>query len=102
MAGEFVLLVTVDVDPAHVETFIALARKNAETSVRDEPGCHRFEVFTDPQTPGRINFCEVYADDTAFGSHMKAAHVGAFFEAAKPLIKEQSFRTLKMAVSEKK
>lgn len=102
MAGEFVLLVTVDVDPANLDSFIALARKNAETSVRDEPGCHRFEVFTDPQMPGRVHFCEVYADEASFGSHMKAAHVGAFFQAATQLIREQSHRVLTMAVSERK
>ncbi len=102
MAGEFVLFVTVDVDPADMDTFIGLARRNAETSVREEPGCRRFEVMTDPQTPGRVHFCEVYADGAAFESHMKAAHVGAFFGAATPLIREQSHRVLSMAVSERK
>jgi len=70
----YVLVVTIDIKPQFKDRFMAEMLDDARGSVRDEPGCLRFDVIQDEKEPGRIYLYEVYADRAAFDVHMTTPH----------------------------
>ncbi len=71
----YTVMVQLDVVEQRLEEFIEGIRTNARASLRDEPGCLRFDVHRDHEIPTRFYFYEIYADAEAFYSgHRRAAH----------------------------
>ena len=52
------IFVTIDVKPEHVEEFTQASFGDARGSVRDEPGCFRFDINQDQEIPGRFYLYE--------------------------------------------
>jgi quinol monooxygenase YgiN len=69
--------------PEHRDFFITLLREDAISSVRDEPGCVRFEVYENNEDPSQLVLLEWYVDEAAFDAHTKMPHFAAFFQAIK-------------------
>ena len=65
----FSLMVQMEVRPGRREHFLAGMAANAEASVRDEPGCLRFDVCSVEGHENRFVFYELYADADAFEAH---------------------------------
>ena len=78
------------VKPKCIDEFIAASITNGETSLRDEPGCFRFDLMRDRENPRCFHFYEVYRDEAAFNSHEASAHYAAWVEATKGMIDEES------------
>jgi (4S)-4-hydroxy-5-phosphonooxypentane-2,3-dione isomerase len=70
----YVLVVTIDIKPGYKDRFVAEMLDDARGSVRDEPGCVRFDVIQDEKEPNRIYLYEVYKDRAAFDYHMATPH----------------------------
>ena len=70
----FSLIVHLQIDPACRDEFLDAIRANAEASVRDEPGCLRFDVCSVADDPTRFVLYELYADAAAFADHKAAPH----------------------------
>jgi quinol monooxygenase YgiN len=75
-------MVQVQVDPGRREEFLAAITANAEASVRDEPGCLRFDVCSVEGDDDRFVFYELYTDAEAFEAHRAARHFLAWREVA--------------------
>jgi (4S)-4-hydroxy-5-phosphonooxypentane-2,3-dione isomerase len=88
----FVILVEFDLHPGATEAFLRLVRENAATSVRDEPGCRRFDVLVPEGEASRIVLYEIYDDAAAFDAHLRAPHFRAFDDATKALVKDRAIR----------
>lgn len=78
----YVLHVELRARPERREQFLAAIRENATASVRDEPGCSRFDVVQDLADPDHFYLYEVYRDEAAFGEHRSAPHFRRWREAA--------------------
>ena len=63
-----VTLVHVQVDPAHIDDFIAATRLNHEASIQ-EPGNRRFDVLQSPENPGQFILYEAYASAEDAAAH---------------------------------
>lgn len=79
--------------PGSQAAFRQLVDANAAVSVRDEPGCRRFDVL-EPQVPdsgegGRVVLYEIYDDRAAFDAHLKTAHFAAFDTASAPYVADK-------------
>ena len=70
----FSLVVQMEVRPDRREEFLAGMRANAEASVRDEPGCLRFDLSAVAADPNRFFLYELYTDAGAFEAHKASAH----------------------------
>ena len=68
------IFVTVNVHPEHVDAFISAGDGDAQGSVRDEPGCFRFDIHQDVEVPTRFYLYEVYTDEAAFQAHLETPH----------------------------
>ena len=52
--------------------------ENARASIRDEPGCRRFDVLEPAGEPDRIFLYEIYDDRAAFDAHVRSPHFQKF------------------------
>ncbi len=74
--------VTFKVAPERFDRFHAAALEDARCSVRDEPGCRRFDVLIPKDGEGSLTFYEVYDDADALAAHRQTPHYAAFAAAA--------------------
>jgi quinol monooxygenase YgiN len=70
----FAIFVTINIKPGYVKEFTQASFGDAQGSVRDEPGCFRFDILKDPQDPNRFYLYEVYRDNAALEAHQNAPH----------------------------
>lgn len=68
------LIVSVQVKPEKRDKFLEVIADNALRSVRDEPGCLRFDVVEHVDQPNHFFFYELYRDAEAFAEHKVAPH----------------------------
>jgi quinol monooxygenase YgiN len=85
MSG-FVIIVDFRLRGGAEKRFRRMVDDNARASVRDEPGCRRFDVVEPEGEPGRILLYEIYESETAFDAHCRAAHFLAFDAESAPLV----------------
>ncbi len=92
MSDGFVVLVEFAVPPQHVAAFMQHVRANAAASVRDEPGCRRFDVLQPEGDHGAITLYEIYQDRAAFDAHLATAHFAAFDAAIEGIVRGRAVR----------
>jgi (4S)-4-hydroxy-5-phosphonooxypentane-2,3-dione isomerase len=76
------LIVSLKVQPDQRDRFLAAAEDDSICSVRDEPGCLRFDVLQDQSDQNHFYFHEVYRDEEAFSAHQQTPHFRRWREAA--------------------
>ena len=86
----FSLMVQLEVRPEDRDEFLAAITTNAEASVRDEPGCHRFDVSRGrgrraPLRPLRA----LRRRRAAFEAHKQAPHFAAWRQVADRVLASQ-------------
>lgn len=84
----FVVLAEFQVKPGCLDAFLRLAREDASHSLRDEPGCRRFDVTLLHAVENRVLFYEIYDDRAAFDAHLATPHLARFREGF-PALAEQ-------------
>ena len=89
----FTLVVDLNVKPGMRERFVAAIEENAAASLRDEPGCLRFDVVQDNDDPDHFLLYEIYEDEAAFHAHRAAPHFPRWREAAAVCLREGDGQT---------
>ena len=82
----FSLVVQMTVRPGRREEFLAGMAANAEASVRDEPGCLRFDVCSVDGEEDRFLLYELYADAAAFAAHKASPHFAQWRQIAERVL----------------
>ena len=82
----FSLVVQMQVRPDRREEFLAGMAANAEASVRDEPGCLRFDVSAVAADGNRFFLYELYTDAEAFEAHKASPHFARWREIAERVL----------------
>ena len=70
----YVIIAPIQIKDGHKDEFIEAMLDDARGSVKNEPGCLRFDVIQDAGDPNRIWLYEVYTDEAAFQAHTQAPH----------------------------
>ncbi|MBF8221479.1 putative quinol monooxygenase [Halomonas sp. 328] len=86
----FCIIVKTQLKPGQRERFLEAMLPNAAASVREEPGCHVFDVLEDQQDPNLFYLYEIYRDEAALAEHKLTPHYQASREVVNPLIEQQS------------
>ena len=84
----YVLVVSAKVKPEQRGRFLEAIEDNAVCSVRDEPGCLRFDVVVDNDDPDHYLFYEVYRDEEAFRAQRASDRFAGWREAADTVLSE--------------
>lgn len=66
---------------------------NARVSLRDEPGCHQFDVLRNTGAPETVFLYELYANRAAFNAHLASTHFQSFDTAVAPMIASKDVQT---------
>lgn len=82
------LVVSLKIKPDQRERFLAAAEDDSTCSVRDEPGCLRFDVLQDQEDENHYYFYEVYRDEAALDGHRSAPHFARWAEA-RPIVTDE-------------
>ena len=82
----FSLVVQMEVRPGRREEFLAGMAANAEASVRDEPGCLRFDLCSVDGDEHRFVLYELYADAEAFAAHKTTPHFAQWRTVAEQVV----------------
>ena len=78
-----ILMASIQINEGHSEEYIEAILEDARGSVRDEPGCVRFDVIQDGGDPNKIWVYEVFKDEAAVEAHRQAPHLLKFRETVK-------------------
>ena len=89
----FAVTVTFEVFEERMQDFLPLMRRNAETSLSQEPGCTQFDVCVDPSRPNEVFLYELYADAAAFDVHLNSPHFMDFYVKTNPMIASKALKT---------
>lgn len=89
----YAVTVTLTLHPGTMTDFLPHMMANARASVRDEPGCHVFDVWTDADRPDTLWLYEVYDDRAAFEAHMATPHFAAMDKAGADMIAHKDIVT---------
>jgi quinol monooxygenase YgiN len=76
-----------EVDPAQIDLFRALGRENVRETRRNDPGVLAFYWAGEKNSPNHIRVLEVYADESAYKTHLASAHYQKFRDGSRPLLK---------------
>jgi quinol monooxygenase YgiN len=85
----FSLVVQMQVRPGRRAEFLAGIAANAEASVRDEPGCLRFDVCSVAADENRFVLYELYTNADAFGAHKASPHFAKWRTVAEQVLVDQ-------------
>ncbi|NJM83594.1 MAG: antibiotic biosynthesis monooxygenase [Tabrizicola sp.] len=88
----YAVVVTFLLKPGQAERFLPPMLKNAATSLRAEPGCHQFDVATDPARKDEVLLYELYSDRDAFDDHLASEHFRLFDTAVADMIESKEIR----------
>ena len=69
-----------------------LILENVSSSLRNEPGCLRFDVLEEAGEPCRFTLYEVYRDAADFDARLRSSHFECFSEAMRDIFVSQSIR----------
>jgi (4S)-4-hydroxy-5-phosphonooxypentane-2,3-dione isomerase len=78
----FALLVSLRIRPEGRDTFLTAIEDNARASLRNEPGCLRFDVVADQADDDHFLLYEIYEDAAAFAAHKATPHFERWRAAA--------------------
>ena len=70
----YVIIAPLIIKEEFTDRFIEEITADAMGSMKNEPGCLRFDVIRDGDDPNRIWLYEVYVDEAAFQAHMETPH----------------------------
>jgi quinol monooxygenase YgiN len=88
----YAVVVTFQIRDGSFDAFLPTMTKNAQTSLSAEPGCHRFDVCTDPERPNEVFLYELYTDRAAFEAHLQSPHFKAFDAQVADMITHKDVR----------
>ena len=76
------VIATVRVKTDQRARFLEFLEDDVEGSLREEPGCVRFDVLEDDSTAGCFHIYEVYSGPEAYAAHVEAPYYKRFFAEA--------------------
>lgn len=86
----YCIVVKTQLKPGARKAFLDAMLPNAEASVRDEPGCHVFDVLEAREEPDTFYLYEIYADQAALAAHKETPHYASSRAIVNDLIAAQS------------
>ncbi len=84
---QMVRLAKIKVDPLQLDKYNSALKEQMTTAVRLEPGVLTYYAVADKTEPSHITILEIYADTTAYKSHIETTHFKKYKETVKDMVK---------------
>ena len=82
-----VRLAKLTIDARQLENYKAALKEEIEASVRLEPGVLTLYAVSEKNNPTHITILEIYADSSAYKSHLQTPHFIKYKTATKDMVK---------------
>ncbi len=82
-----VRLVKITIDSAQLDAYKAALKEGIETAIRVEPGVLKFFAVYEKDRPTQVTILEVYADSTAYKSHLQTPHFKKYKSTTMNMVK---------------
>jgi len=89
----YAVAVVLKLRPDVAAQFRPLMMANAQASLAQEQGCHRFDVCFDSADVQTVFLYELYADRAAFDAHLQTAHFKSFDVAVADMVADKTVMT---------
>ena len=86
--NKLVRLSKITVDPAQTDAYNAFLKEEIEASMRLEPGVLTLYATAEKEAPHQVTILEIYADQTAYESHLKTPHFQKYKQGTLSMVKE--------------
>lgn len=86
--NKLVRLSKITVDPAQIDAYNAFLKEEIEASMRLEPGVLTLYATAEKEAPHQVTILEIYADQTAYESHLKTPHFQKYKQGTLAMVKE--------------
>jgi quinol monooxygenase YgiN len=90
-----VRIAELEVEPRHLQAYLAILKKEAAASVRLEPGVVCIFPMAEQAVPTRIRLLEIYASREAYEAHLQSPHFLEYKASTLPMVK--SLRLVEMS-----
>lgn len=77
----------IEIEPSHLNEYIAILKEEAEASVRLEPGVISIYPMFQKEHPTQIRILEIYADEEAYKTHLQTPHFKHYKSATATMVK---------------
>ena len=84
---QMVRLAKVTIDARQLENYKAVLKEEIEASVRLEPGVITLYAVSEKNNPTHFTILEIYADSSAYKSHLQTPHFIKYKTATKDMVK---------------
>jgi quinol monooxygenase YgiN len=84
---QMVRLAKIKVDPLQLDKYNIALKEQMTTAVRLEPGVLTYYAVADKSDSSHITILEIYADTTAYKSHIETTHFKKYKETVKDMVK---------------
>jgi len=81
-----VRIAELEIELAHLADYKAAVTEEIETSLRVEPGVLAIYSVALKDSPNHLRFLEIYADDSAYESHLQSDHFKKYVETTRNMI----------------
>ena len=85
--NQMVRMAKLVIDSAQLENYNGLLKEEIEASVRFEPGVLTLYAVAEKNDPTHITILEIYADTTAYQSHLLTPHFIKYKNGTKDMVK---------------
>lgn len=89
----FVVVVFLEALLGRQEELREALRMHARTCLEHEPGCHRYDISTDPLEGGTFLLYQVYTDEAAYLAHRELPHYADFRFLTDPWVRSRRVLT---------
>jgi quinol monooxygenase YgiN len=84
---QMVRLAKLTIDARQLDNYKAVLKEEIEASVRLEPGVLTLYAVSERNNPTHITILEIYADSSAYKSHLQTPHFIKYKTATKDMVK---------------
>ena len=86
--NNLVRLSKITVDPAQLDAYNAFLKEEIEASIRLEPGVLTLYATAEKEAPHKVTILEIYADRSAYESHLQTPHFQKYKQGTLSMVKE--------------
>jgi quinol monooxygenase YgiN len=86
-ANQYLRIAHVVIDSAQLDKYRAALKEGIETAVRAEPGVISLYAVYDKNNPTHVTVFEIYADITAYETHIQTAHFKKYKSTVQNMVK---------------
>lgn len=100
--NQIIRLAKIKVNPSQLEKYNAALKEQMNAAISAEPGVLTYYAVADKSDPSRITILEIYADSTAYKSHIETPHFKKYKETVQHMVTSLELIDVNLIASAKK